>query len=202
MEPTMIDAEATGIILWHKAAFTLRVERSLLMLDAKSWAKWIAAKKREEAARVAGNGGIRSLAEINQQIREIDRWLITGRGTCPSTYVLHRRQLFAPPIVTAANYDVYVRRLLRLRAESATVPSSEFFFDADAQPPVLHVTEDMSAAARHVGPHVRGRVVDRREMMRLVRDGLRASGAALRLLLEQGNDGPSPPAVLHNFTGR
>lgn len=151
MEPTMIDAEATGIILWHKAAFTLRVERSLLMLDAKSWAKWIATKKREEAARVAGNGGIGSLAEMNQQIREIDRWLITGRGTCPSTYILHRRQLFAPPM--------------------------------------LFVTEDMSAAARHVGPHVRGRVVDRREMMRLVRDGLRASGIALRLLLEQGEDG-------------
>lgn len=38
MEPTMIDAKARGIILWHKAALTVRVERSLLMLDAKSWA--------------------------------------------------------------------------------------------------------------------------------------------------------------------
>ena len=183
MEPTMIDAEATGIILWHKAAFTLRVERSLLMLDAKSWAKWIAAKKREEAARVAGNGSIGSLAELNQQIREIDRWLITGTGTCPSTYVLHRRQLFAPPIVTAANYDVYIRRLLRLRAEAATVPPPEFLFDAHSEPPMLFVTEDMSAAARHAGPFVQGRVVDRWEMMRRVRNGLRGSSDALRLLL-------------------
>ena len=114
MEPTMIDAEATGIILWHKAAFTLRVERSLLMLDAKSWAKWIATKKREEAARAARDGGISRLTEINQQIREIDRWLVTGRGTCQSTYVLHRRLLFAPP-------------------------------------PVLHVTEDMSAGCATAG---------------------------------------------------
>ena len=189
MEPTMIDAEANGVILWHKAAYTVSIERSLLMLDAKSWAKWIATKKREEAARVAGNGGIRSLAELNQQIREIDRWLITGRGTCQSTYVLHRRQLFAPPVVTAANYDVYVIRLLRLRAEAATVSPSEFFFDADAQPPVLHVTEDMSAAGRHTGPYVRGRVVDQREMMQLIRSGLRTSRDALRLLLEQGKDG-------------
>ena len=189
MEPTMIDAEATGIILWHKAAFTLRVERSLLMLDAKSWAKWIATKKREEAARVAGNGGIRSLAEINQQIREIDRWLITGRGTCPSTYILHRRQLFAPPVVTAETLSLYIRKLLRFQAKAEAHQLPEFLLDADSEPPMLFVTEDMSAAVRHTGPYVRGRVVDRQEMMRLVRDGLRASGIALRLLLEQGEDG-------------
>ena len=186
MGPNMVDAEINGLILWHGGAQAVRVERSLLMLDAVRWARWIAGKKREEASRCEREGRIRALAEVNGQIREIDRWLVTRNGTCPSTYVLHRRQLFAPPIVTAANYDVYVRRLLRLRAESATVPSSEFFFDADAQPPVLHVTEDMSAAARHVGPYVQGSVVDRQEMARLVRNGLRASRAALRLLLEQG----------------
>ena len=183
MEPTMIDAEATGIILWHKAAFTLRVERSLLMLDAKSWAKWIATKKREEAARVAGNGGIRSLAEINQQIREIDRWLITGRGTCPSTYILHRRQLFATPVVTAETLSLYIRKLLRFQAKAEAHQLPEFLLDADSEPPMLFVTEDMSAAARHVGPHVRGRVVDRREMMRLVLDAIRESNRSLRLLL-------------------
>ena len=189
MEPTMIDAEATGIILWHKAAFTLRVERSLLMLDAKSWAKWIATKKREEAARVAGNGGIRSLAEINQQIREIDRWLITGRGTCPSTYILHRRQLFAPPVVTAETLSLYIRKLLRFQAKAEAHQLPEFLLDADSEPPMLFVTEDMSAAARHTGPHVQGRVVDRREMLRLVRNGLRASSDAIWLLLEDGKDG-------------
>ena len=189
MAPNTIAAEISGLILWHGAAQAVRVERSLLMFDAVRWARWIATQKREEAARAARDGGISRLTEINQQIREIDRWLITGRGTCPSTYILHRRQLFAPPVVTAANYDVYVRRLLRLRAESATVPPSEFFFNADAQPPVLHVTEDMSAAVRHTGPYVRGRVVDRQEMMQLIRSGLRTSRDALRLLLEQGTDG-------------
>ena len=49
MEPTMIDAEINGLILWHEAAQAVRVERSLLMLDAVSWARWISAKKRGEA---------------------------------------------------------------------------------------------------------------------------------------------------------
>ena len=145
MAPNTIAAEISGLILWHGAAQAVRVERSLLMFDAVRWARWIATQKREEEARVAGNGGIGSLAELNQQIREIDRWLITGRGTCPSTYILHRRQLFAPPM--------------------------------------LFVTEDMSAAARHTGSYVKGRVVDRREMMRLVLDALRVSNRSLRLLI-------------------
>jgi len=159
------------------------------MFDARSWARWIAAKRREETARCEREGRIRSLAEVNGQVREIKHWLVTGKGLCKSTRVLHRRQLFAAPVVTVANYDVYVRRLLRLRAESATVSPSGFFFSADAEPPVLHFTEDMSAAARHTGPHVQGRVVDRREMLRLVRNGLRASSDAIWLLLEDGKDG-------------
>ena len=183
MAPNTIAAEISGLILWHGAAQAVRVERSLLMFDAVRWARWIATQKREEAARCEREGGIRAQAEINHQVREIDRWLVTRDGTCQSTYVLHRRQLFAAPVVTAANYDVYVRRLLRLRAESATVPPSEFLLDADSEPPMLFVTEDMSAAARHTGPHVQGRVVDRREMLRLVLDALRVSNRSLRLLL-------------------
>ena len=124
---------------------------SLLMFDARSWARWIAAKRREETARCEREGRIRSLAEVNGQVREIKHWLVTGKGLCKSTRVLHRRQLFAPPM--------------------------------------LFVTEDMSAAARHTGPHVQGRVVDRREMLRLVRNGLRASSDAIWLLLEDGKDG-------------
>ena len=54
---------------------------------------------------------------------------------------------------------------------------------------MLFVTEDMSAAARHTGPYVRGRVVDRREMMRLVRDALRVSLKLLRLSLQQEGTG-------------
>ena len=118
---------------------------SLLMFDARSWARWIAAKRREETARCEREGRIRSLAEVNGQVREIKHWLVTGKGLCKSTRVLHRRQLFAPPM--------------------------------------LFVTEDMSAAARHTGPHVQGRVVDRREMMRLVLDAIRESNRSLRLLL-------------------
>ena len=178
-----MDAEINGLILWRGAAQAVNVERSLLMLDAVSWARWIATKKRAEAARCEREGRLHSLAEINHQVREIDRWLITGRGTCQNTYVLHRRILFGTPVVTAANCDVYVRRLLRLRAKAATVLSSEFFLDADAQPPVLHVMEDTSAAARHTGPYVRGNVIEQSEMMRLVRKGLGASRAALPLLL-------------------
>jgi len=45
------------------------------------------------------------------------------------------------------------------------------------------------SAARHTGPYMRWQVVDRQEMMRLVRDGLRASVHAMWLLLEQGKDG-------------
>ena len=75
-----------------------------------------------------------------------------------------------------------------LEGEGSHRFSSDFFLDADSQPPVPHVTEDMSAA-RHTGPYMRWQVADRQEMMRLVRDGLRASGIALRLLLEQGEDG-------------
>lgn len=168
MEPAMIDAEARGIILWHKVALTVRVERSLLMLDALSWAEWIASKKREKAARVVQDGGIRQLAEINEQIREIDRWLVMGKGLCRGTYVLHRRMLFGPPIVTAETLNLYIRRLLRFQAEIEANQSPEFLFDADAEPPILFATEEMSAAVRHTGPYVRGQVVGRREMMRLV----------------------------------
>ena len=48
----MMGAEINDLILWHGAAQDVRVERSLLMLEAVSWARWIAGKKREEAARL------------------------------------------------------------------------------------------------------------------------------------------------------
>ena len=41
----MVDAEINGMILWCEAAYTVRVERSLLILDAMSWA-WSAAARR------------------------------------------------------------------------------------------------------------------------------------------------------------
>ena len=36
----MIDAEINGLIVWRETAHSVRLERSLLMLDAASWAQW------------------------------------------------------------------------------------------------------------------------------------------------------------------
>ena len=159
------------------------------MFDARSWARWIAAKRREETARCEREGRIRSVAEINEQVREIDHWLVTGKGTCQSTYVLHRRVLFGTPVVTPKTLSLYIRKLLRFQAKAEADQLPEFLLDADSELPTLYVLEDMSSAARHTGPHVQGRVVDRREMLRLVRNGLRASSDAIWLLLEDGKDG-------------
>ena len=171
----IIDAEINGLIFWREPAHSVRLGRRLLMLDAASWARWIAGKLREKAARYEREEKIHSLAEVNHHVREIDRWLLTGKGLCRTTYVLYRRQLFAAPIVMAANCDLYVGRLLLLRAQAATVLSREFFFNADAKPPILYVLDDMSAAARYAGPCPRGRVVDRREMLQLMLHRLQVS---------------------------
>ena len=167
----MIDAEIDGLILWHGEVCAVRLVRCLLVLDAVSWARWIAGKKREEATRCERDGGIRTLAEISQQIREIDRWLVTGRGLCKNTHVLYRRQLFHGPVITAAAFERYIMKLLRFRIPPLLGEPSEFVLDADAEPPTLYVLDDMSAAAQHTGPFVLGRVVDRREMIRMTLSG-------------------------------
>ena len=160
------------------------------MFDARSWARWIAAKRREETARCEREGRIRSLAEVNGQVREVKHWLVTGKGHMSE----HLRSASKATVRRARRYGGEIRGV-RQKAPpleggvSRSDPPSEFLLDADSEPPMLFVTEDMAAAARHTGPYVQGKVVDRREMMQLIRSGLRTSRDALRLLLEQGTDG-------------
>lgn len=65
MGPTMIDAEARGMILWNGIAFHARVERLQLMLDSVNWAKWMGDRMRTRDGAVRAGGIIRPMSNVN-----------------------------------------------------------------------------------------------------------------------------------------